>query len=287
MIKSVWHKNIYNMKQHRAKFRLFLLSLLWLISLNACNRNHQNNKDTDTSIASDNAFSEAIYNDALNMADEASNLQTGDNLSNYKTASNCATITHDTTTNPKTITIDFGNTYCLCNDGKYRKGIVLISYTGHYKDSGSVRTITFNQYFVNNHQVLGSKTVSNMGYNTNGQTFFNIVVNGLIIKSTGDSVSWNQNRVRTWIAGENTSAKIDDVYEITGSGSGTRANGNTYTVTITQPLVRALACQWIQSGEISIQPVGGNTRVLNFGNGTCDDQATVSINGTTYTITLN
>lgn len=277
------------MKHTTLKTGLATLAIMSALFFGSCNRNKINdkNKDNDTSIASDNALSEFAYNDALNISDEAATLNTGDNLGNYKTASNCATVTHDTTTNPKTITVDFGNINCLCNDGRLRKGKILITYTGHYKDSGMVRTIGFDQYFVNNNQILGSKTVQNMGHNVSNQLYFNIVVNGKIIKSTGDSIIWNQNRVRTYIAGESTPIKLDDVYEITGSGTGTRANGNTYTINITQPLVKAIACDWIKAGELQIQPTGGNLRTINYGNGTCDDQATVTINGVTYTITLN
>jgi hypothetical protein len=39
-------------------------------------------------------------------------------------------------------------------------------------------------------------------------------------------------------------------------------------------------------GTLEHTPGGKATRYIDFGNGTCDDQATVTINGTTYTITL-
>lgn len=81
-------------------------------------------------------------------------------------------------------------------------------------------------------------------------------------------------------------SKMDDVYEITGSASGSK-NGNSYTMTIIQPLVRALACNWISSGKMEIQPSGALLRTIDFGAGTCDDQATVTIAGTVYNITLH
>lgn len=276
------------MKHNTLKLGIFAMAIMSTLFFGSCKRDRIKNNDTDTSYAIDNALSEFAYNDALNISDEASTLNTGENLGNYKTASNCATVTHDTTTTPKTITINFGLTNCLCNDGRYRKGKIEVSYTGHYKDSGMVRTITFDNYFVNNNQILGSKTIQNMGHNSSNQTYFTITINGLIIKATtGDSIIWNQNRVRTYTAGENTANKLDDVYSITGSGTGTKANGISYTMTITQPLVKAISCSWIEAGEIQIQPTGGNLKTINYGNGTCDDQATVTINGATYPITLN
>lgn len=97
----------------------------------------------------------------------------------------CATITFDTAASPKTLTIDFGTTDCLCGDGNYRRGKILVSWTGPYRDSGSVRTITFDQYFVNYNQLQGTKTVTNNGTNGSGHPTFTVTVNG--------SVTWDAN----------------------------------------------------------------------------------------------
>jgi hypothetical protein len=270
------------------KITLFAAILASTLLTVSCNRNRDKNKsnDNDTEMTSDNALAEFSYNDALNIADEASGLQTGDNLGSYKTTSNCATVTHDTTTNPKTITIDFGATNCLCNDGRNRRGKILVSYTGKYKDPGSVRNISFDQYFINDNQILGTKTVTNMGLNASSQTYFTITVAGKIVKGgSNDSLTWNSNRTRTWIQGEATQTWTDDVYEITGNGSGVNKNGN-YTMTIIQPLVREIGCKWFTAGTLEFQPTGKLLRTINFGNGSCDNDATVLINGVTYNITL-
>jgi hypothetical protein len=266
------------------KLGLFAFAITGILLLTDCNRKNKNN-DNDTEIVADNALSESAYNDVLNIADDASDKNTGDNLGNYKTSSNCATVTHDTLSTPKTITIDFGAANCLCNDGRYRRGKILVSYTGHYRDSGSVHTITFDAYAVNDRQIMGSKTVTNMGHNSFGHPYFSIIVNGLIIKPTGDSITWNSNRTRVWTQGDSTQTRLDDVYEITGSASGTKGSTN-YTMTIIQPLVRHMDCNWISSGKIELQPSGKPLRTIDYGAGTCDNTATVTINGTVYTITL-
>ncbi|MBP6624907.1 MAG: hypothetical protein KA198_07030 [Chitinophagaceae bacterium] len=275
------------MKYQKMKFGLIILALGTSLIFNAC-RKTTSSKDNDTETAKDNALGDFVYSDALNIADDASTVNSGDNLGSYKTSSNCAVVTHDTLSTPKTITVDFGPVNCLCNDGRNRRGKILVSYTGKYRDAGHLHTITFDNYFVNDNQVLGSKSVTNMGLNTSGQTYFNIVVNGLIIRATTlDSVIWNSNRTRTWTQGESTMTRADDVYDITGNGSGQRANGTAYTMTITQALVRAVACSWIQSGKIDLQPANRPLRQIDFGTGGCDNQATVTINNVTYNITLN
>jgi hypothetical protein len=148
-----------------------------------------------------------------------------------------------------------------------------------------VHTITFDAYAVNDRQIMGSKIVTNMGLNSFGDSYFTIVVNGLIIKPTGDSITWNSNRTRVWTQGDSTQTRLDDVYEITGSASGTKGS-TSYTMTIIQPLVRHMDCNWISSGKIELQPSGKPLRAIDYGAGTCDNTATVTINGTAYTITL-
>lgn len=271
------------------------------LSLNmvSCKKDNASGLDTDTSTASDNNLAEGIYNDVQNMSDQADK---GDLTFYYPTVnengeitnedlltkgSSCATITRDTVSSPRTITIDFGTSNCVCKDGRSRKGKILISYQGKYRDSASVHTITFDNYFVDDNQVLGSKTVTNNGHNSNGNLNYTINVSGSVIKANnGGTVTYSATKNREWIEGENTLTWIDDVYLITGNASGTNANGISYTATITTALQRALSCKWFESGVIEITPSGKATRTINYGNTGCDALATVTINGKSYPITL-
>jgi hypothetical protein len=76
------------------------------------------------------------------------------------------------------------------------------------------------------------------------------------------------------------------VYLITGSANGTSAGGTSYTAVIGQALRKELSCRHIVSGIISITPGDKPTRTINYGDGTCDDKATVTINGNVFNITL-
>ncbi|MGQ0830006.1 MAG: hypothetical protein ACT4ON_16585 [Bacteroidota bacterium] len=252
-------------------------------------------KDTDTNAASDHALSEGTFNDVNNISDEAAK----GSLSSYMTPgtsdsgergllSSCATITHDSVSNPRVLTIDFGTTNCFCGDNRFRRGIIKVSYSGKYRDSASTHTISFNNYFVNDNQVLGTKTVTNNGHNTAGNLNYSISVNGQIIKANGGgTITWTSTRNREWIAGESTPTWLDDVYLISGSANGTSASGNSFTANTTTPLRKEIGYKHIVSGILNVTPSGKATRILNFGNGTRDDQATVTINGNTYNITLH
>lgn len=266
-------------------FSFFLFSL---IIVSSCRRDRD--VDTDTSGARDNALAESSFNEIQTIADQA---QAGD-LGNYRDMNDtiylgCATIIRDTLSTPRSITVDFGTVNCECADGKERRGKIVTSYTGSYRDSGTVITHIPVDYFINDNQITGTKTVTNMGKNSDNHTWFDISVSGTIIKANGGgTITWISDREREWIEGESTGAGYwqDDVYLITGSASGTGANGNSFTSVITEALRIELDCEHITGGEFEFTPSNKPVRTVNFGSGACDNEITVTINGNTYTITL-
>ena len=91
------------------------------------------------------------------------------------------------------------------------------------------------------------------------------------------------------ITGFNTKDTItDDVFEIAGTSFGTNAAGNTYKFTTIDgsPLVKSFGCQWIKSGKLKIERAGKLDATIDYGDGTCDDQGTVTVANTTKAITL-
>ena len=98
----------------------------------------------DTTISQDDAYAEKTFEDVSDMANEAYDIGTGNHLKlfpgNRMFLSECATVTLDTTVFPRELTIDFGKENCLCRDGKYRRGKIIISFNGRYRHPGTVIT---------------------------------------------------------------------------------------------------------------------------------------------------
>ena len=278
MVKSIIMKTANRIK-------IVTIASVLIFTLASC----QKNWDALINSAEDNALAELTFNDVNQIADEAAN----GNLSSYKSddASSglgpCAFITNDSTSTPRMLTIDFGSVNCLSMDGRNRRGKIIVSYTGKYRDAGSSATYSFDNYFVNDNQILGSKTLTNMGTNTAGNIWYDISVSASIVKADGSgTITWNSDREREWIAGYSTPARGDDEYRITGSASGVSASGDSYSASITSPLHRSLACRFIDSGVIDITVGSFSTRTINFGSGTCDNTAELTVDGRTRTINL-
>lgn len=280
----------------KTEFRLLLsLAMVSVAFLSACRKDKDEEIDNDTTSVVEYAMADNAFTDVSSISDEAYD----GSLESYRTAGNarilttCASITFDTVSSPQTLTIDFGTTNCLCGDGNYRKGRILVSWTGPYRDSGSVRTITFDNYFVNYNQILGTKTVTNNGTNGSGYPSFTVTVNGSIVWDPqyfggGGTSTYTSTRTRVWSAGYNTLAWNDDVYLISGTASGTTRAGSSYTMATSEALKKEIGFRHFTDGVLNFTPSGKNTRVIDYGyvSGGRDNLAQVTINGYTFTVQL-
>ncbi len=197
------------------------------------------------------------------------------------------TIDHpDSTTWPKIITLNFAGG-CATQNGNVLSGRITINQSARYRDDGMVRVITFDNFSINGYGISGTKTVTNIG-RINGFTTYSISISdGGITTPYGDEIeNINAQRTRVWIEGDNTLLISDDVYLITGTSSGVANNDRLYSTTIIEPLRISRSCKWIEQGKISTTVDDLPTVVIDFGNGTCDQTATVTVNGNTRTVTL-
>lgn len=279
------------------------VALLGLLSLavmtSSCNKNVEETATSEETTASDNQEANAVGDEASNIADNAAN---GNNLfgrtqgvaEQLDAMSGCATITRDTLgVNNYRVTVDFGATNCLCADGKNRRGKIIATFSGDYWTNGGVKTITFDNFYRNDNKIEGTRTVTNQGANASGNYSWKVVAaNMRLTRTDGKFHTWNSERTREMLAGYNTRGNWqDDEYQITGTANGSNSNGVTYTANITTPLHRKLSCRWIDKGVIEFQNSNGKSRTLDYGDGTCDDKATVQVTGRrgrtlTRTITL-
>ncbi len=251
-------------------------------------------KTTDSTVAAttsaqNNFMAEAAFDNATQWSDQAmAGRGLKSTLIDTVYMGTCVLATLDLTTMPYKLVIDFGQTNCQCSDMKYRRGKIIVQFTGGYWTAGTVITYTFENYFINDNQILGTKVVTNKGRNAQNNFWWETVVQGSVIKANnGGTFTWNSTREHEWTVGESTLFEWwDDVYKITGSANGTGTDGKTYTITITNPLMKKLNCEWIASGILTIQVQDTPLITLNYGDGTCDNVAVASVNGQNYTINL-
>ena len=193
---------------------------------------------------------------------------------------NCAAITvsPNDSTYPKTITIDFGDS-CVGLDGKLRSGKIIMDLTAPLRKPGSVLTVTLVSFYINHIHIEGTKTISNLS--ENGAVKFSVEVKGgKVTFPGGRGYSYESSKTKVQVAGMDTKACRDDVFEITGSATITFNNGNVVHFEVVDPLIKKVACPWLNDGTLRITI---NDRVLkiDYGfphNGDCDNKALLTWN---------
>lgn len=245
-----------------------------------------------------NSFDEALTEEALNivLADDISteidevveddSIESGFESRSSNTTNNhtsCVERTVEETTNGKIVTLDFGEG-CEGRRGREFAGKIIIEYVK--TDTSLSKTLTFENFSVEGNTVEGGKSIVKVKENANGnpEATFNIDVT--ITLESGAVIVRKGSKVKEKIEGADTDTRGDDVYSISGNWESVNKNGVVKTATITTNLKREWACKYIVSGIIEISK-DERTATLDFGDGSCDNKATLTdAEGNTKEITL-
>jgi hypothetical protein len=295
--------------------KIFSLKNLWIpvliasiLAIPGCQKNNDtNDQDALEELASlasseSDGEAEAIYNDVfddvMGVNEEVGVGGTGI----FGRPTNCPTVTVTRLGAPNPfpvrITMDFGAVGCQGRDGRTRRGKIVTTYTGRLVVPGAMATTVFDGYYVDSTKVEGTHKITNTGTGQIGTPpAFQYTVNvtgGKLTRPSGNFIQWNSNKVITQVEGMITNLPMDDIFRIEGNSNGqVSRNGRSYNFesTVTEPIMKKFTCRWLVKGRVrtvrtnAANPTGW-VAVLDFGTGTCDNLATVTINGVTRQITL-
>ena len=75
---------------------------------------------------------------------------------------------------------------------------------------------------------------------------------------------------------------------IKGGADGTDRNGKAFSVSIddSNPLVRKTGCTYISKGAQTLKLEGKKDRIIDYGDGSCDNKATLTIDGNVFEFSL-
>lgn len=258
------------------------LSLFFVFS---CKKAAEN---TNTQTAADNAICEGEFMRVLPTANSIAVKSAGNGVGRV-TGGGYPTVSVDTTHGwPHILTINYGPSPGVTDssDGKTRSGLMVMQFSNYWHIPGSIITINLDaasNYMVNGVQYQGVITLTR-----NSATSFSVNISNA--KCTKANPAWtilySATRTYTWTSGYNDSIPSNDVFSITGSASGTDRNGVNYDMKINSPIIKTGDCPYITQGNVTISTSNNNTYTVDFGNGNCDNQATVTINGNSFPITL-
>ena len=272
--------------------KMLLLTSLFmagLLLIHSCDKEVELDREI-MEAAEEDALATLLFDDILTLVEEAEYnfFQKSEEISTVGETCPLVTVVPTGPEFPKTITIDFGTDGCEDPRGNVRKGKIITYLTGRHFSPGSEKVVSFEDFSVNDFLVDGIKTIVNMGYRENQNMYWTISVDNAVISSPlGFSHQWESNREREWVEGDETPfLRGDDVFEITGNTSGINRFEKPFTVTIVNPLNIAANCRFIRGGSLLIQVEGRPDAILDYGDGSCDNIATITVNGESKRIRL-
>jgi hypothetical protein len=295
--------------KHLLSILIALATMVWVFT--ACEKdddpdtNDDNSDDTEQVSNEDalaaigdyakaqNMFSEATdeAEHAARVSDDSINNRAGSAITAKEGGYPQITIDpFDATTWPKTISVDFGEQNIVCEDGRERRGVINIEATDFYHNEGAELTTTFDNFYQNDHKVEGTRVCTNNGENGAGNLTYSLVINdGHITTPEGEHIYYEENTEREWVAGDTTLLNPwDDNYMVTGTQSGLSTDSIPYDLNVhsADPLDVLVGCQWIRAGKLDLNIESIPTITINYGDGTCDDQAVATMYGQDYPFTM-
>ena len=271
------------------KSSIIKLSLLLIAAITSCSveENSQSEDITSdltaaqTKMTAEAEFaSEGIFNlieSAYNELEEGG----GRNASMFP---DCVTITISSVNGTTYVSLDFG-LGCQLNNGNIVSGILNISY-GPVQNGTRTIAYNFENFIFNNKAVVGGGTIFRERNNDAGNPQSTHHLNLVITLQNGVHVTFDGTRDAEWIEGVGSGTWTDNVFSITGNRSVQTSTGYSREGLITEALRYETTCQFFVSGKVEL--VRNNTQgVLDYGEGICDNIATLTVNGVDYTIILD
>ncbi len=267
-----------------------ILGLALAFSIFSCSKD-ESNSSSELSEAKVSAKIDMATEDVAKIVEDQYALQVnpGAGKNNLETQDlpSCATVTVELTATTWTRTVVFDN--CTLPNGNVLDGTIIVSGSLNFDTPLHTISYTFIDFHHNNILIEGNRTVVRSMQSTaildTVHPVANMSIDMTVTFPNGNVYHRVGNRVRELIEGFDTPMIwADNVFSISGSWTTTFPAG-TRTSTITTPLRVRANCPYIVRGVVEIVR-NDNTAVLDYGNGECDNQATLTVNGTTTTITL-
>lgn len=185
-----------------------------------------------------------------------------------------------------TITVDFG-TGCTDLRGNTRSGKLIFIYNGRRFMQNSTVVITGQNYAINGVKLEGTRTITNLQGSSTGSPKLNAVLtDGKATFEDGKQATRESNITWQWVRGTNaTEDRL--LIDQTSTASGTTKGGRNYTVNLLEALEYKRFCGIAVSG-IKRYVINGEKEItLDYGDGNCDNEVTVTVNGIVRNIRVN
>lgn len=290
----------YNSMIKKSLFLTFVSAFLFFAS---CEEEITQINTQQKDAAEDQSIVDGYFNEANDMSTRAFQTPSAADLSgraNGKTIT--ITVTGDTRFNGATVTLESTSTNAFAPQGKItvdfgagktdpngvtRKGKMILTYSGLRFLPESFTELTFDNYFINNVKIEGKRRVTTTVFDNTGITFNVKDTGGKATFADGKIITREATLIQKLIFG---GANGQPSWSVSGTASGTTRESKNYQLVIEKALVykaQCIAAKIVVPVEgIAILTVDGIVLTVDYGNGECDNKATLTVAGITQEITI-
>lgn len=280
-----------------------MAAIVLLAGFNACRKDKAEVSETIVS-AEDNSTAESEFTSLFDVADDFSGNDRRTRAGNTILPSGAIVSFEDssfTDGDGVACTIDFGPLKTsaprglLCLDGRFRAGKIHLSINKRYAEDSAEVTIQIHdtdQYYAGSNGAEMTRLSGTLNIKRIEASVLRITATNAKAVNDRGTVSWQSSRTitKTVDAGPGI---LGDQFTITGSASGVNRNGEHFTVTIDEPLLKKveLGCaRTFVKGKITLSNQGTGKSISvdydPFSNQACDLIAKAIINGKEFIYTV-
>lgn len=254
--------------------------------LASCTKDEERLTASDTADVVSESLTDAYFEDVDDMAIVA--VESEDSPSGGRVAGDdrfCAglLIGANATTSSGKITLDFG-AGCTDPRGNTRMGKVILDYSGGPAGTvGFTVETSFDNYYINGVKLEGTRTIELLSVSQSAIKHAITVENG--------KATWADNSVSTRTSSFEREIDLSNqLVKLDGTASGTNRVGREYSMTINETLVYKRSCVlsdgiYMAVGGVKTFNSAGRQLTINYGDGSCDRNAIISVGD--YSTSIN
>ncbi|MCB9195639.1 MAG: hypothetical protein H6600_06090 [Flavobacteriales bacterium] len=204
--------------------------------------------------------------------------------SGMDTLNSCATYTYldgdtiDISVNP----MQYEITYSQCNDydQELKNGTLQCILYEYFNVDSADCFVAFDAFSINDNILSGSITIKRIGGND-----YKISTSNLKLIIGTREINYSGSLFYSMGTGGNANLLYDNYISVSDEGSLNDRYGNDFTVN-TEGISKELNCEWFNGGFVELEDIEGESIVLDYGAGACDNSATVTYSGEDVVINL-
>ena len=159
---------------------------------------------------------------------------------------------------------------CIDFDGALKNGSLIVTLDNYFDVDSAFCSVLLDNFSINDNIMSGSITLKRIGSNN-----FELVSSNIKVIVETRQISFTGKSTVNLGTGVDTELLYDNAFDLQDEGSLVDRFGN-LSLCLATDLKRNFSCNWITSGFVELEDIDGDSQILDFGNGICDNLGSIT-----------